>query len=132
MFMVHDKCAITIKSVSEPACRSLSFDTPSQNVTAADMTPTPMVNPFHFHKPRRFCGRHHLVGKGVSMFDLRHAANLASYCERNNLINVYMKIGNPYQRRHSLNLFLSKDTIIDDTKSVLKDVILDKDTLAGV
>ncbi len=132
MFMAHDKCAQTIKKVVDPPCfRTLTFVTPRRNSTVA-VTPTTVGHPFHFHKPNRLGGRHRLVGKDDSVFDLCHAANLASYRESNRLIEAYMKTGNLHQRRHTLKLLLSKDIILDDTKSIIGGVILDKDTLAAI
>jgi hypothetical protein len=66
------------------------------------------------------------------MFDLHHDANLASYCERNKLMKAYMETGNHEQRRHTLKLFLSKATILDDMKSIIRDVILDNKTVAAI
>jgi hypothetical protein len=66
------------------------------------------------------------------MFDLCHAANMASYHERNKLIKAYMKIGNHEQRRHTLKLFLLKATIFDDMKSITGDVILNNETAAAI
>ncbi len=73
-----------------------------------------------------------MVEQDVFMFDLCHAANLASYRERNKLIKAYMETGNHEQRRLILKLCLSKATILDDTKSIIRDVILDNETVVAI
>jgi hypothetical protein len=43
-----------------------------------------------------------------------------------------MKTGNLQQKRHTFKLFLSNAIILDDTKSIIKDALLENDTVAAI
>ena len=60
------------------------------------------------------------------------AANLASFWERDKLIATYMTTGNREQRRYTLQKFLTQNSVIDNTKSILHGVMLDKEAMAGI
>ena len=118
ILLSHDKCAQSIMKVVKPTQRHISA-----------------VNPFHFHKPvshNGHGGRHWSISQDMSTFNLNRAAKLASYRERDCIIKVYQKTGNPSQRQYVLDLFLSHKSIIANTKLVLQNQLMDNESRAGL
>jgi hypothetical protein len=63
ILLAHDKCATRIKKfIVPPSQRQLSSVTPRTNDDSPQpQTPTSLMNPFHFHKPSQFGGRHRAI-----------------------------------------------------------------------
>jgi hypothetical protein len=121
--------------VVKPTQRHISFATPASSSSTRPDTHISAVNPFHFHKPvshNGHGGRHWSISQDMSTFNLNRAAKLASYRERDCIIKVYQKTGNPSQRQYVLDLFLSHKSIIANTKLVLQNQLMDNESRAGL
>jgi hypothetical protein len=126
VFMSNKKCESALTKIFEPC--PLVFITPTPTV---QQTPT-LSHPFHHYTPSKYGGRHQFIGKNFYSFNLQRASDAAAYYEQDKIIKLYHTTGNPEQRKHTLNLFLSEKTIIADTKSIIGEVILDKEAVAGM
>jgi len=130
MFLSNDKCVSTIKKLVEPTQHQLSFRTPS----TISSNPHTVINRFHYHKPASNnvdSGRHNSIGQDSSKFNL-HQAALASNRQRDNVMNTFLKVDHPSQRRYILGQFYSHKSIIEDTKYVLQDQLMTKEARAGM
>ncbi len=125
----NKKCALSLNKVTEPVTRALIFDSNSHMIPQS-----PIVrNPFDHHQPNKHGGRHRLIGKDINSFNLHRAARLASFRKRDKLIKTYLLTGDQLQRQHTLKLFLTQKTMIQDTRLILRDVLLlDKEAIAGL
>jgi hypothetical protein len=125
----NKKCALSLNKVAKPVTRALIF------VRNSHMIPqSPIVrNPFDHHQPNKHGGHHRLIGKDINSFNLRRAARLASFQQRDKLIKTYLSTGDQLKHQHTLKLFLTQKTMIQDTRSILRDVLLlDKEAIAGL
>ena len=118
----NTKCAQSLNKVSELVIRSHNFGTSPGHTNVFPASPV-MSNPFHYHKPDKFGGRHRLVGQNANTFNLRLAVNAAGFCQRDKLMNRYLTTGNTDQRLKTLQLFLTEKSIIHDTQAILGEVL---------
>jgi hypothetical protein len=89
-------------------------------------------SPFNYHLPHKHGGHHRLIGQDPDMFKLHQAADKAPIRQQDKLIKTFLSTGNPEQHKKTLTLLLSKKTIMKgSTKSILSDVLLDKDAMLG-
>ena len=120
--MGNTKCAQSLNKVSELVIRSHNFGT-SPGHTNVFPASSVLSNPFHYHKPDKFGGRHRLVGQNANTFNLRLAVNATGFCQRDKLMNRYLTTGNPDQHLKTLQLFLTEKSIIHDTQAILEEVL---------
>ncbi len=126
--LCNKKCALSLNKVTEPVTCALIFGSNSHMIPQS-----PIVrNPFDHHQPNKHGGRHRLIGKDINSFNLCRAACLASFQQRDKLIKTYLLTGDQLQHQHTLKLFLTQKTMIQDTRSILRDVLLDKEAIAGL
>ncbi len=72
------------------------------------------------------------MGKDVSTFNLHRASEEAANFQKNKLIKAYLTTGSLLQRRHALKLFLTDKRMVEDTKSIIGDIVMDKETVAAL
>jgi hypothetical protein len=123
----NEKCSVTFNKVIEPARCSLNFV-----VTPSTLPNTPTLHPFHHHLPHCNNGQHRNVGKDVSTFNLHRASKEAANFQKNKLIKAYLMTGSLLQRRHALKLFLTDKRMVEDTKSIIGNVVMDNETIAAL
>jgi hypothetical protein len=132
VLMRNVKYVESLNKVSEPVTRSLNFGCLTQQSNM--ILPLPRTpNPFNYHLPHKHGGCHRLIGQDPDRFNLRQAADKAAARWHIKLIKTFLSTGNPEQRKKTLTLFLTKKKIMKDTtKSILSDVLFDKEAIAGV
>jgi hypothetical protein len=121
------KCSETFHQVIEPAQRSLNFA-----ITPRTLPQPPTSHPFHHHLPHYNNGQHRNVGKDVMTFNLCRASKAAANEQKNKIIKTYLTTGSLSQRRHALHLFLTDKRIVKDTKSIIEDIVMDKEIIAAL